>query len=203
MLCRYTCSAINLLPLSDPKFPRENYIFQKCSNLRITLHIKIILLISWFYNTLLCCSSGERELGTFVSAWAFFLSLWLTSSLALISLAKIDNPSFLLIYSSLYLLFCVLFLIMFKNMHEVAIPHQGVPCRPNDWAEIPPSWQSKVTVQPVLNFALADTANDLSMPCHEQLTGAIFCHRLYNSRYKCFLCEIIGLSLLLLAYLIN
>jgi len=47
--------------------------------------------------------------------------------------------------------------------------------RANALAEIPPPWQSKAviikTYVKIIFTALADATNELSMPCHEQLTG--------------------------------
>jgi len=43
-------------------------------------------------------------------------------------------------------------------------------------AEMPPPWQSKVVIMKLYDnnilTALADATNDLSMPCHEQRSGA-------------------------------
>jgi len=46
--------------------------------------------------------------------------------------------------------------------------------RANSLVEMPPAWlQSKAVRYQDIFTALADATNDLSMPCHEQLTGAV------------------------------
>jgi len=55
--------------------------------------------------------------------------------------------------------------------------------RANALAQIPPPWQSnvnnKIKYQDILT-ALADETNDLSMPCHEQRTGAATGHLIFQ-----------------------